>query len=128
MIRIINHSDRREHTRPLFNKLYILRLEEIHLYKVALIMFKVYHNDTPRVFCNLFTRNFEVHNYGTRQATQFHVPNARTNYMKRAISVKGVCIWNKLSRKVNNDCSFLSFKISLKKYIISNSDIVTYVC
>ena len=37
-IRIINHSQRLEHTRPLFTKFNILRLEEINIYKVALIM------------------------------------------------------------------------------------------
>ena len=91
-------------------------------------MFKVFNDDTPRVFSGLFTKNINVHDHNTRQATQFHVPIARTNYMSRAISVKGVSIWNKLSRRVNHDCSYLSFKISLKKFIINNPDIVPYIC
>ena len=126
VIRIINHSGRYDHTRPLFTKFNILRLEEIHVYKVALIMFKVFHEETPSVFCNLFTRNVEVHDK-TRQSDLFRVPKQRTNYMQRAISVKGVTIWNKLTRKLNNDCSLLSFKISLKKYIINNKNIVSYL-
>ena len=128
VIRIINHSQRDEHTRPLFVKFNILRLEEIHFYKVALTMFKVFHNDTPMVFTNLFTRNSHVHEYETRQRLQFHVPIARTNYMKRAISVKGVSIWNKLLNKVNHECLLLSYKIALKRYLINNTDIVTYIC
>ena len=126
VIRIINHSGRYDHTRPLFTKFNILRLEEIHVYKVALIMFKVFHEETPKVFCNLFTRNVEVHDK-TRQSDLFRVPKQKTNYMQRAISVKGVTIWNKLTRKLNNDCSLLSFKISLKKYIINNKNIVSYL-
>ena len=91
-IRIMNYSQRLEHTRPLFTKFNILRLEEIHIYKVALIMFKVYHKDTPMVFSSLFTKNCDIHNYETRQLNQFHVPFARTNYMLRSISFKGVRI------------------------------------
>ena len=124
----MNYSPRLEHTRPLFMKLNILRLEEIHNYKVALIIFKVFHRSTPDVFSKLFIRNSDIHDYETRQMNQFHVPVARTNYMSRSISVKGVKIWNNLSNKINHDCSFLSFKISLKKYIMNNPDLVTYIC
>ena len=91
-------------------------------------MFKVYHKDTPMVFSSLFTKNCDIHNYETRQLNQFHVPFARTNYMLRSISVEGVRIWNMLSDRINHDCSYLSFKISLKKYIINNPDLVTYIC
>ena len=126
-VRIINHSQRFEHTRPLFTKFNILRLEEIHVYKVALIMFKVFKHDVPMVFSDLFRRNEDVYNRDTRQTDQFHVPKARTDYMLRAISVKGVNIWNKLSSKISHDCSFVSFKISLKKYLINNPNIVTYI-
>ena len=125
-LRIITHSPRLEHTAPLFVKLNILRIEEIHFYKVALIMFKVYHGLTPAVFRELFVRIVDIHNYETRQMFQFHVPFARTKYMQDAISIKGGRIWNKLDKKVNFDCSYLSFKIALKRYIISNPSIITY--
>ena len=125
-LRIITHSPRLEHTAPLFVKLNILRIEEVHFYKVALSMFKVYHRMTPKVFSDLFVRNVEIHNYETRQMNQFHIPFARTNYMQDAISIKGGMIWNKLDQKVNFDVSYLSFKIALKRYIISNPSIITY--
>ena len=129
VIRIITNSHRREHTLPLFEKLNILRFEEIHFYKIALIMFKVHHNETPTVFTALFVRNNVIHNYGTRQAGQLHVPNARTNYMLNAISIKGVKIWNFLFTKLSHDCSYVSFKIALKKYILNhnNSSIISYL-
>ena len=92
-------------------------------------MFKVHHKETPTAFNKLFTKNSDIHSYATRQASQLHVPNAKTNYMRRAISVKGVSIWNTIvSQKINYDCSLLSFKISLKKYIMNNPNIVTYIC
>ena len=90
-------------------------------------MFKVYHHMTPTVFSGLFIRNTEIHRYNTRQAEHFHVPQARTNYMLRAISVKGVNVWNKIHIKVNYDCSFVSFKLALKKCIINNPSLITYI-
>ena len=90
-------------------------------------MFKVQKYLTPCVFSNLFVRNTEIHSYRTRQADQYHVPHARTNYMQNAISIKGANVWNKISQKVNYDCSYLSFKIALKKYIINNLSMISYV-
>ena len=90
-------------------------------------MFKVYHKNTPVVFSKLFVRNTDIHDHETRQAGHVHVPYARTNYMLNAISVKGVKVWNELYMKVNHDCSYLSFKIALKKYIINNSNIISYI-
>ena len=127
VLRIITNSHRNEHSSPLFQKLSILRFEEIHYYKIALMMFKVYHKTTPVVFQKLFIRNADIHDHETRQAELYHVPIARTNYMLNAISVKGVKIWNELFMKINHDCSYLSFKIALKKYIISNSNIILYI-
>ena len=126
-VRIISHAGWRDHTFPLFTKLNILRLEEIHFYKIALSMFKVYHRMTPTVFSGLFIRNTEIHRYNTRQAEHFHVPQSRTNYMLRAISVKGVNVWNKIHVKVNHNCSFVSFKVALKRYIINNPSLITYI-
>ena len=127
-IRIITQSGRLEHTRPLFTKLNILRLEEILFYKVALTMFKVYHYITPNSFSSLFVRNTDVHGYGTRIAEHFNVHHrAKTNYMLNAISIKGVKIWNKIYMKINFDCSFVSFKIALKKYIINNTKLISYL-
>ena len=127
ILRIINRSQKFDHTAPLFRSLKILRLEKIHFLKVALIMFKVFHKLTPLVFHDLFTRNTDVHSYNTRQRAYFHVPISKTHYMSRAISVKGVHIWNKLlENSFNYDCSFISYKISLKKYLIQNPDIIAY--
>ena len=133
VLRIISNSQRLEHTRHLFLKFQILRLEEIHFYKIAQIMFKVHHNAAtrtmPLVFCDLFSRNSDIHEHGTRQRNHLHVPFARTNNMSKAITVKGVCIWNiVLQKNINIECSLLSFKISLKKFLLNYPSIVTYSC
>ena len=126
----MNNADRLEHTRPLFSRQRILRLEEIHFYKIALVMFKVYQDvNTPEVFRKLFKLNSDIHDHDTRQKHHFHVPSSKTNYMDRAISVKGVFIWNQLLKKdITLDCSYLSFKIPLKNYVRHNLELIEYIC
>ena len=57
-------------------------------------MFKVWHNLVPTAFASLFARNNAMHDYNTRQQLEFRSPFAKTEYMKRAISIKGVKMWN----------------------------------
>ena len=124
-LRIITHSSRLEHTEPLFHKLKILKINEIHVYKVAYIMFKVYHSSTPAVFNELFIQNCKIHDHNTRQSKQYHVPSNNTNYRQNAISFEGVKIWNKISQKVNYDCSDLSFKIAVKQYVLNSKEFLS---
>ena len=83
-------------------------------------MFKVYHKIVPKIFSSLFVRNSETHGHNTRQQTQFRIPYARTNYMKRAISNKGAKIWNALCTTITIDCSYLSFKYALKNHLVND--------
>ena len=115
-IRTITSSGRLDHTAPLFKQRKALQLDNIHKYKITLIMFKVWHNMVPNVFASLFARVSDTHTH-TRQQFQFKIPNARTDYMKRAISNKGARIWNKYCITLTTDCSFLSFKIALKHHL-----------
>ena len=121
-IRIIAGCHRLTHTAPLFVKMKLLNIRKIHQFKIMLIMFKVRHSLSPDVFCSVFTRNDNIHTHHTRQHDQFHVPIVRTEYMKRAISYKGTVIWNAVSKHVSYDVSFLSFKIALKKYILTTEE------
>ena len=117
-IRSISRAGWLEHTKPLFRNLKVLQLSYIHKYKVALIMFKVWHKKVPPVFSDLFTHNVNIHNHNTRQHLEFRRPFARTEYMKRAISNKGAKIWNDYCNVFNIDCSYVSFKLALKKYLV----------
>ena len=122
-VRIISKSKARDHTKPIFKKLELLDVNKIHMFKVSLTMFKVFHKCVPSIFAGLFTYNHSVHAHQTRQSTKLHVPISRTRYMQRAISVKGVKIWNALSNHIDYNCSILCYKYRLKKYLIDVEDI-----
>ena len=53
-IRTITSSGWDDHTAPLFKQVKVLQLEKIHVYKIVLIMFKVWHKLVPNVFASLF--------------------------------------------------------------------------
>jgi len=55
----------REHTAPLFAKLYILNLFQMHKKQVARFMFKVRHSELPAYFRDMSKINSYVHMYST---------------------------------------------------------------
>ena len=84
-IRVIASEKRLSHTEPLFKKLKLLKLKEIHAYVVQLFMFKFHHAKLPKVFDDFFTRNNAFHNYSTRQNNKLHVPQLEklNTYIKK---------------------------------------------
>ena len=58
-----------------------MQLKKIHLYKVALLMFRVtlLILSAPSVFRAIFIEKKDVHNYDARQREKFHVPNVKRN-------------------------------------------------
>ena len=124
VLRIISYSGFNSNVDNVFKKLEIKQIKKIHVYKVALVMFKVKDISEPAVLCDLFRENKSVHDYDTRQREKFHVPQANRNYLRRSISCKGVYIWNRVIQYVTFDCSFLSFKYALRKHVLSDESIL----
>ena len=71
-LRIMTGSKYNAHTEPLFKQLNIMKLED----SFSLQCLKFYHkfktNSLPKYFANIFTRNSEIHSYGTRSREQLH--------------------------------------------------------
>jgi len=55
-IRLITMSAYRANTLPLFKKYKLLTLQEMHIYKVAIFMFKVHHKIAPENFNECFVK------------------------------------------------------------------------
>ena len=112
------------HTRPIFLKLKLLTIRELHLYKVGLLMFKVFHNmRVPKFIIDFFTTNAEFHAYNTRHATFFRIPNVRTDITRRTFRFLGVKVWNLIISNIDFDVPIGRFKLSLKDNVHSFTDI-----
>ena len=122
-IRSITMSAFRAESKPLFQKYKFLTLDEIHIYKVALFMFKVHHNTAPEHFKDYFQNSFKVHEYRTRARHMLRVPTYKLEIMKMSIRIKGVYIWNFIHSSLTPNCSPESFKIALNIFLLGNENL-----
>ena len=79
-----------------------------------------YHHDLlpPGLPNNKFTVQSHIHNYNTRQALDLHIDPTNTKLAKNTIKTQGPMIWNSINKTIKNCRSLVSFKNSLKKYIL----------
>ena len=78
-VRIVNNSTYDANTGPIFKKLELLKLHDIHLFELGFFMFSFKNSILPSKFNNLFLMNSQIHNYNTRNAHSFRLPLCRTN-------------------------------------------------
>ena len=117
-VRIIIGAKRFDHTDPIFKSLKILQFKKLYIYAVQLFLFKYYRNFLPRIFSGYFIQNNSIHEYNTRQQTLYRTPRLRTNFATKFIRLTGVKIFNYFADKISMDCSYLTYKLQLKQYLI----------
>lgn len=66
------------------------------------------------VYCN------SVHSHNTRKANNGHImtPYPKTNFMKKTVLYRAIVIWNNIPIEVHQLCNKLSFKSSLRCYVL----------
>ena len=72
-IRIIMGEKYNAHATPIFQKLKILRFEDIYKYSLAKHMFAYKEGCLPRALLNIFVHNINIHNHATRNRHRPHV-------------------------------------------------------
>ena len=122
-IRLKVGAKRYDHTDPIFDALKILRLQQIYIYTVQSFIFKFYHKILPNFYDNFFQFNNENHNHDTRHQKLFRTPLLKHFPSTRSVRSAGVPIFNYFTKVISFDCSFITYKIHLKKHILSNGDI-----
>ena len=126
-VRLLTKSNYRADTKPLFENCKILTIAEVHILKIALFMYRVHHKVAPIPLNELFVRNSEIHSHYTRSQNKFHVPNFRLDVLKHSPRVIGVYVWNFVNQNVDSDCSLISFKLSLKRFLMGNEAITCII-
>ena len=81
-------------------------------------MYKASIGKVPSQFSDLFVSNRDVHNYCTRNATNYHLYNPILTITHRSIRHAGPDVWNSLSNDIKNRPSVLSFRMAMKKNLI----------
>ena len=119
-IRIISFSNRKANTYGIFKSLKLLNSDNIYLYKVLIFMYKYNQQLLPGIFLNMFNRNDDFHQYNTRQQFFLREPIIKTELMRKTVRFTGVSLLNIVKQKINFDCSFVTFKYHLRKYLMNN--------
>lgn len=119
-IRTVTFSHYLDATAPLFKQLNILSFKKLVIQRIALVMFKYHIDVLPDPVRNLFSLNYERHNYNTRQNNDLQISLGRGENVYKLFSFHGVHIWNHLSKKINIDVSYACFKNLSRKYLQAN--------
>ena len=82
-------------------------------------MYKHQTNSLPRIFCNYFTKNSQVHNYGTRNASGYSAHKRNKMFSDRAIRAAGPTLWNSLDNKFKQCKSSKHFRNMYKANLIA---------
>ena len=57
-------------------------------------MYKIHDNLLPLSFGSLFSKNYCIHNYNTRQRDSFHVISHIIEVRELSIKIRGTNLWN----------------------------------
>ena len=116
IVRIITNSPYRAHTNALFLNQSLLKLDDIK--KLEMSKF-IYSDLNTHNNLNLRTRN-AIHSYNTRNNSALNLPQARTDLYTRSVFYEGLKIYNSLDPEIQESTSLPTFKIKLKKHLLSN--------
>ena len=82
-----------------------------------MFLHKFHNYCVPPVLRDFFTRNNQVHNYPTRNASAFRVPNFTYEGFKRSIFYNGIVLYNKAVNKFDFSICKNSFQYHAKSYL-----------
>ena len=82
-------------------------------------MYQSICNTLPSSINSIFTRNFDIHSYFTRQALHFHLPLTRTSFAQKTIKYEGPKLWNSLNESLRSSANLLTFKRVYKSILLN---------
>jgi len=95
-VRIVTNSKYNAHTEPLFKRLNIPKISDIHKLQLYKLLYKISNNLVPIFFQNLeMVRPVDIHNYDTR--TKYKL---RNRFHRKALTEN--CIGEKIINTINN--------------------------
>ena len=117
ILKIITFSEITAPSRPLFDSLQILKLNDLFQLQVASFVYECINSLAPIFLKNYFTSIHTVHGIGTRQTWKGDLYNQcnTTQYGIRSINYSGVRLWNSLPTEIKESRSLPNFYKSMNK-------------
>ena len=113
-IRILSDKRYSQHTDPLFSKLGMLKLSDIHKHNASTFMYKYIKEKLPSSFNGMFAPFVEPNK---TQSSKLEL--IRNKYLKPFPKLFLTRIWNCVPMNIKCSLSVLSFKTNMKIYLAS---------
>ena len=118
-IRIISNAKWWEHTHPIFRRLHILKIDEIHKLQVACFMFRVCKGFSPSYFSSIFFVSMQMYIIIILDMLGITIPVHRTTLLKHTIRIAGPLIWNSIDYNIRSSNNISSFRARFKRLLLS---------
>jgi len=118
-IRVITGANYNDHTEPLFKKMQLLKLSDIHTLKMAKYMFASNKGTLPSPLMDMTTINSSIHTHDTRNKNNPHVHPRRTNTASKNIRHNGPLIWYTIPNDIKQHKTLKTFTYKLKTNMLN---------
>ena len=119
-VRIISNSHYRSHSAPLFQKHNILNVYDSYKLELGVFMYQYVNGSLPISFNAFFTKLSDIHNYDTRNKSNYNPTRYKKVFADKAIRTMGPILWNSLDKNIKKSKSTIHFRKLYKSSLISN--------
>ena len=123
IISIMTSAKRYTRLEPLYEKLGILRFDNINKFLYAKFMYKWHHKEVPSVFINCFPHIKDIHDHNTRQSArdELYFNDFKSKLSQQRFMYKAPFYWNAiLKANIDPNVSEPVFNYSIKQCLKEN--------
>ena len=117
---LITHSAFRSTTAPLFVRLSLLKVSDVHKMQLLQFTYEFKRGMLPDSCMHYFTVNNITLTYALRNNNNFNLPFCRTNIRQRCVCYSGPKFWNTLPCDIQNSLCLREFKYAIRQYILNS--------
>jgi len=105
------------HIEDMLNKIEWLNVKQKLALDVLVLIKKINNKEVPNYLCEEVKFASDIHNYGTRTATDFYIPAIKSAFGKKSLFQDGLRLYNSLPLDIKNIVKTKLFKTKCKVYM-----------
>lgn len=123
-IRLMLELQPRSHVSSHYPTLQLLNMKNIHVYLIAIFVFKYLNNQLPKFYEDFFILSREVHQKMLRHTGHFYTCSTRLKLIQSSLKHTGPRVWDKIiPPEIKNTNLIHLFKNKVKKFLIMKNTI-----